>query len=87
MRWRINYHKLNNVTQKDAYPLSKIEECLDSLSGFKIFSTIDLISGYNQFEVDEKDRSKAAFITKYGLFEHTRMLFGLCNVPSTFQRE
>lgn len=82
----MNYRKVNEATQKDAYPLPKIEECHDTLSGSKLFSTLDLLSGYHQFEVNEKDRPRTAFITKYGLFEYTRMPFGLCHAPSTFQR-
>jgi hypothetical protein len=45
-----------------------------------------MASGYYQIELDEKSRQKTAFITRYGLFEHTRMGFGLCNAPATFQR-
>jgi hypothetical protein len=45
-----------------------------------------MASGYYQIELDEESRQKTAFITRYGLFEHTRMGFGLCNAPATFQR-
>ena len=49
-------------------------------------TTLDLASGYWQLEIDEADRYKTAFITRYGLFEHIRMGFGLCNAPATFSR-
>ena len=49
-------------------------------------TTLDLASGYWQLEIDEADRYKTAFITRYGLFEHSRMGFGLCNAPATFSR-
>ena len=86
VRWCIDYRMLNNVTKKDVFPLPLIEECLDTLSGTNFFSTLDMASGYWQVELAEEDRHKTAFITKYGLFEHTRMGFGLCNAPATFQR-
>ena len=60
--------------------------CIDCLATASIFSCLDLQSGYGQLEMDERNRPKTAFITKYGLFEHTNMPFGLCNTPSTFQR-
>ena len=86
VRWCIDYRKLNSVTVKDSFPLPKIEECLDTLAGNSWFSTMDMNSGYWQIEIDEKDRHKTAFITKYGLFEHNRMAYGLTNAPSCFQR-
>jgi hypothetical protein len=45
-----------------------------------------MASGYWQLEIEEEDKPKTAFITKFGLFEHNRMAFGLCNAPATFQR-
>ena len=86
VRWCIDYRALNNVTKKDVFPLPLIEECIDTLSGTEFFSTLDMSSGYWQINLNEADRHKTAFITKYGLFEHTRMGFGLCNAPATFQR-
>ena len=60
--------------------------CLDCLTEASVFSVMDLQSGYWQLKVAPEDRHKTAFITKYGLFEYTKMPFGLCNAPSTFQR-
>ena len=50
------------------------------------FATLDFVSGYWQIEIAPEDQKKTAFITKYGLFEHKMMCFGLCNGPATFQR-
>lgn len=82
----VDYRRLNEVTAKDAYPLPRVNDCLDCLSGAKYFSTLDLQSGYWQLLVDEKDRPKTAFATKSGLYQYITMPFGLCNAPSTFER-
>lgn len=86
LRMCVDYRQLNAKTRKDAYPLPRIAESLDALTGAKWFSTLDLASGYNQVPVAEADRPKTAFCTPFGLFEFLRMPFGLCNGPSTFQR-
>ena len=86
VRWCIDFRALNDKTVKDQYPLPLIEDCLDTLAGTIYFSTLDLASGYYQIELEESAKKKTAFITKYGLFEHERMGFGLCNAPATFQR-
>ncbi|XP_062404413.1 uncharacterized protein LOC134094507 [Sardina pilchardus] len=86
LRMCVDYRQLNSKTRKDAFPLPRIEESVDALSGAQWFSTLDLASGYNQVPVIEQDRPKTAFCTPFGLFEFNRMAFGLCNAPSTFQR-
>ena len=82
----INYRKVNEVTHKDAYPIPRMDDALDSLAGSQCFSTLDLKSGYWQVEVDKKHIEKTAFCTHEGLFEFNVLLFGLCNAPATFQR-
>ena len=82
----VDYRKLNGVTRKDAYPLPRVDDALDTLSGCQWFTTLDLISGYWQVQLNSDDREKSAFTTFEGLFEFNVMPFGLCNAPATFQR-
>ncbi|CAF1266259.1 unnamed protein product [Adineta ricciae] len=81
-----NYRKLNNITIRDAYPLPRIDDTLDSLQQAQFFSMLDLRSDYWQVEMDENSKPITAFVTHRGLLECTVMPFGLTNAPATFQR-
>ncbi|UYV67971.1 hypothetical protein LAZ67_5002670 [Cordylochernes scorpioides] len=86
LKFCVDYRRLNKITKKDVYPLPRIDDALDTLSGSRYFSTMDMRSGYWQIEVDDKDREKTAFITPDGLYEFNVMPFGLCNAPATFEQ-
>jgi hypothetical protein len=68
IRLCVDYRKLNEVTIKNKYPLPKIEDLFDQLNGAKVFSKIDLRTGYHQPKVRESNIPKTAFTTRYGLF-------------------
>ena len=83
----IDFRKLYAKTKKDSYPLPHIQETLDSLVRAKVFSMLDLKSGFWQIMMDEDSKQYTAFtIGNLGFFKCDRMPFGLCNAPATFQR-
>ena len=86
VRWCVDYREVNKITDKDLFPLPLVEDCLDTLAGNVYFSKVDANSAYWQVRIEEEDIKKTAFITKYGLFEFSRMPFGLCNAPATYCR-
>ena len=86
MRLCIDYRKLNVVRQKDAHPIFRIEDIFDTLSGYKLFCTLDLAKGYHQVEVHPDDREKTACSTPFGLFQYNVMPFGLVTALATFMR-
>ena len=86
--WRmcVDYRRFNSVTKFDSFPLNRLDEALDAFSGSTVFSSLEPAMVYHQVPVKPADIEKTAFITQVGLFEMTKMPFGLCNATSTYQR-
>jgi hypothetical protein len=77
----VDYRSLNDVIMKNKYQLPRIEDLFDQMRGARVFSKIDLRSGYHQMKIRPLDISKTKFSTRYGLYEFTVMSFGLTNTP------
>ena len=86
-KWRmcVDFTDLNKACPKDSYPLSCIDQLVDSTTGHRLLSFMDAFSGYNQIRMDETDQEKTSFVTTQGLFCYKVMPFGLKNAGATYQ--
>ena len=87
-KWRIviDYRHLNKDTIPDRMPMPNFDEVLSRLNGAKIFSALDLLSGYHQVPLSEESKQCTAFSTHNQHWQFKIMPFSLCNVPLTFVR-
>ena len=82
----VDFRKLNNVTVKDAYPIPIINDLFVYLAKAKVFSTLDLKSGYFQVKMKPESQALTAFACEFGFYEYKVMPMGLTNACATFQR-
>ena len=85
-RFCTDFRKLNAVTKADSFPLPRIEDCIDKIGRAKYVTTLDLLKGYWQVPLTDRDKELSTSVTPLGLYQYRVMPFGMKNAPATFQR-
>ena len=86
LRFCVDYRRLNAVIMRDAYPIPRMDECMDNLGEAKVSSMFDANSGSWQIEIAPQDQDKTTFTTHFGTYTFICIPFGLKNVPATYQQ-
>jgi len=82
----VDYHKLNDQTKKDPFPLPFLDLVLDLVVGHKMYSFMDGYSGYNQIKMAKENKDKMTFISEWGTYAYNVIPFGLCNALVTLRK-
>ena len=87
-KWRmcVDFTDLNKTCPKDSFLLSRINQLVDLIAGYKLLSFMDTFSGYNQIPMDEEDQEKTSFVTSQRLYCYKVMPFELKNAGAIYQR-
>ena len=86
VRWAVDYRRVNQVLEQDAYPLPRIQTLLEKAGGHQVYSTLDQTQAYFNIRIAEKSRKITAFATPNGLYQFRKMPFGLSVAPAVYSR-